>query len=87
MLIIFSPKVKNARAIAEDINIYEYDFPVYVDHKAEFRNRNTHIPSNRMFHQFLLKEDNTPAIVGSPLAGKQLERLFYDTLTALGITD
>lgn len=86
LLIIFSSHVKNAKNIAEDINIYEYDFPVYVDNKAEFRNQNKHIPSNKMFHQFLLKEDNTPAFVGSPLANKQMSKLFDDTLISLGIT-
>lgn len=84
-IIIFSPSVKNAKELAKDISVFEYDFPIYIDSKAIFRNLNSHIPSNKLFHQFLLNGDNYPVFVGSPLTNKQMSELFDDTLVSLGI--
>ena len=84
-VIIFSPMLKNSTTLAEDLNIYEYDFPVYIDDKGAFRDSNRHIPSNRLFHQFLIKADGIPIFVGSPLTSSEMSQLFYDTLKTLNI--
>ena len=46
---------------------------------------NRHIPSNRLFHQFLIKSDGIPIFVGSPLTSSEMSQLFYDTLKTLNI--
>ena len=82
---IFSPMLKNSNALAEDLNIYEYDFPVYIDDKGAFRESNRLIPSNRLFHQFLINKDGLPVFVGSPLTSSEMSQLFYETLKTLNI--
>lgn len=83
--IILSPKILNAEELARDISVFEYDFPVYIDNQARFRKLNRHIPSNKLFHQFLLNGENNPVFVGSPLTNKQMSELFDKTLVSLGI--
>lgn len=85
LVIIFSPMLKNSTTLAEDLNIYEYDFPVYIDDKGAFCGSNRHIPSNRLFHQFLINKDGLPVFVGSPLTSSEMSQLFYETLKTLNI--
>lgn len=49
---------------------------IYVDTTQHFRRHNPNIPSDVMFHTFLLDSDNKVILVGSPIQNNRIQNLF-----------
>lgn len=58
----------------------ELDHPFYLDKNKEFLSVNASIPDERMFHTFLLDENNKVILVGDVLHNEEVERQFRDII-------
>ena len=60
---------------------------IYVDTAQYFRKKNPQIPSDVLFHTFLLDNDNKVVLVGDPTKNKSIQNLFKQILNEnLGIS-
>ena len=53
---------------------------IYLDTCNAFLRANPHIPSNPLFHSFLLDENDSVILVGNPIRNKKIEELFFKIL-------
>lgn len=51
--------------------------PIYIDEKLAFRKLNPHIPTETIYHTFVLDENNNIVLVGDPLRNEEIEKLLY----------
>lgn len=80
VMIILSPPPDDIRSVMEQLIISRYYYPVYIDTNSEFANSNR-IPSDPIFHSFLLNEEHRPIFVGNPLTTQKMSLLFDDVLS------
>ena len=76
---IFSPKVNDYYSVRFALKTAQFDYPVILDAKGEFKRINPHLPDNKMFHTFLLDKDHNVIMVGNPLSSIKMEELFKKT--------
>lgn len=74
---IFSPKKNDEYSVRFALKTNNFDYPVILDSKGEFKKRNPHIPKNPLLHTFLLDKDNKVILVGNPLNNPKIEEMFY----------
>lgn len=53
---------------------------VYIDVDGVFKRENPHMPSESMFHTFLLDENDEVVLVGDPLRNEKVEKLMLDEI-------
>lgn len=60
-------------------NLYksELNHPIYIDETHFMRNINPNIPEESFFHTFLLDEQDSVILIGSPLRNESMEHLLY----------
>lgn len=56
----------------------ELDHPIYIDSTSVFTKGNPHIPSESMFHVFLLDKRDSVILVGNPLFNNQIEDMLRE---------
>lgn len=54
--------------------------PMYIDSTGVFIKKNPHIPSEQMFHVFLLDENNDVVLVGNPEFNPKIEKMLLAIL-------
>lgn len=74
---IFSPMKKELHGTELMISNKMFDYPIVLDTLREFEKLNTHLPTNRSLHTFLLDENNNVILVGNPMHNKRIEEMFY----------
>jgi len=62
-------------ALSQNLHYTELNHPVYIDSTNVFIKTNSHIPSEEMFHVFLLNEKDSIVLVGNPLFNPKIEEL------------
>ncbi len=77
---VFSLIKGNAQEIHYAYRISGLNHPIYVDTCNAFLRANPHIPSNPLFHSFLLDENDSVILVGNPVRNKKIEELFFKIL-------
>ena len=84
VMTIFSPRLEEYDQVLRDLEIREFEYPVYLDVTGSFVSPNGCIPSDRRFHSFLTDSDRHPVFVGSPISGDRLWELFEQALERIG---
>lgn len=75
---IFHPSVANRKALYIAMKKRMFlDCPIYVDTVGSFIKNNSHIPSDKTLHTFLLDRNNNIILVGDPLQNGKIENLFW----------
>lgn len=46
---------------------------VYIDTTGVFKRRNTHIPKNKLFHTFVMRNDGKVLLVGNPFTNERMK--------------
>ena len=77
---IFSPRRTILNRFLNNLQEYNFRFPIYVDTCNAFLRANPHIPSNPLLHSFLLDENDSVILVGNPIRNKKIEELFFKIL-------
>ena len=70
----------NREDLINAINETYYQGDVYLDSLGVFLKHNTNIPSNRLYHTFLLDKNNNVVLVGNPLNNTYVEELLVKTV-------
>lgn len=79
VMTIFSPRPEEYDQVLRDLEIREFEYPVYVDVTGSFVSSNGCIPSDRRFHSFLTDSDRHPVFVGSSFNYYAMDRVaFYN---------
>ena len=58
----------------------KFSTQVYLDSVNIFEHQNQHIPSDVLFHTFLLDENMNVVLVGDPIRNKEINKIFWDIL-------
>lgn len=74
---IFTPEKEQLVDLKIALSRSGFDYPVYIDTLGVFKQRNRHIPENRLLHTFLLDDDKNVVLVGSPLNNNIIMQMFY----------
>ena len=78
--IILAPKARQDDGKISPSQIPDIGHILYVDTCNAFLHANPHIPSNPLFHSFLLDENDSVILVGNPVKNKKIEELFFKIL-------
>lgn len=84
VMTIFSPKPEEYDEVLRNLEIREFEYPVYVDVTGSFVSSNGCIPTDKRFHSFLTDSDRHPVFVGNPISGARLWDLFEQALERIG---
>ena len=79
--IILSPSGSKRKALIDELELFPPARTVYLDINGSFADMNREIPSNPLYHSFLLNQDNHPIFVGNPLAGNDIKEAFISALS------
>lgn len=77
---IFAPPSRNKNSIQNHFFRTELNHPIYVDTSYCFLDKNPHIPSEHVYHTFLLDKDNKATLVGNPLHNNKIEKMLKTIL-------
>lgn len=72
---IFSPKKSMLDEILDEAMYVQHNLPMIIDVNGTFAKENKNIPTNDLFHVFLLK-DSFPVYVGNPCQNRKMKHLF-----------
>ena len=75
---IFTPKKYDVEDVQFALTHTTFKYPLILDSLGLFRAMNPHIPTNKLFHTFLLNEENRVIMVGNPLHNSNVRKLFED---------
>lgn len=80
IVFIMETKRNTTQTLVSALHLTELHHPVYIDSTNIFTTTNPHIPSEEMYHIFLLDENNHVVLVGSPLFNSETERMLLNIL-------
>ena len=80
VFIVQASHKNSVEAIISALNHYEVEYPMYVDSASTFSEMNPHIPSEDMYHVFLLDEKDRVVLVGNPLFNSKIENKLLQIL-------
>lgn len=70
----------NVQSLASLFHLTQLNHPMYIDCMGAFEKKNPHIPSEQMYHTFLLDEKNNVILVGNPLFNPKVEEMLLTIL-------
>ena len=70
--------ISKIRRMVEDLKLHHYQ--IKIDSTNQFIRQNVIIPSDALFHTFLLDEQNRIIVVGNPLFNDKLWNLYYSEI-------
>lgn len=76
-LIIVKPK--NKFAFIQSLRDYHFTRPVYIDEDGKFNAANK-LPTNILYHQFLLGKNNDVLFIGNPLNSQKIRKAYIDII-------
>ena len=68
---IFSPKPNDLAKVRNKVLHSNIKHPVYIDSGSFFVKENRHIPSEPMFHTFLINQNDSIVLVGNPVKNQK----------------
>ena len=77
---IFSPKPNDLAKVRNKVLHSNINYPVYIDSATFFIKENRHIPSESMFHTFLINKYDSVVLVGNPVKNKKINDLLKNML-------
>lgn len=77
---IFAHPSRNKNSIQNHFFRTELNHPIDVDTSYCFLDKNPHIPSEHVYHTFLLDKDNKATLVGNPLHNNKIEKMLKTIL-------
>ena len=78
VIIILNPSDKeNADNVLREMN---FRHTIFYDLDGSFERLNPHLPTNELFHTFLLNKDNKVVLVGNPVHNEKLKKLYLAEL-------
>lgn len=83
-LIVVKPK--NKFAFIQTLQDYNFPYPIYIDEKDEFNTANK-LPSNTLYHQFLLDKNNGVLFIGNPINSHRIREAYLNIINGENITD
>lgn len=75
---IFSPKKTQMYDFNNTLQTLYLEYPVFIDTANVILRHNTHIPSNKSCHTFLIDQDGWVKLVGSPLHNLKMKELLFE---------
>ena len=63
----------------------DFDYPILFDFKSDFLVQNSFIPSDQIYHTFLVDTDNNIKVVGPPFFNSKMLDLYLNTIKELDI--
>lgn len=75
VLTIFAPKKSEIHNVKFQLLLYDLNFPIYIDTNGDFQKLNPHLPTDHLFHNFLINPSGIPVFVGNPLYSDKLNKL------------
>ena len=85
--ILFAPSKIKKDSFFEKLKNTKFKYPLYIDTCNIFSKTNEDIPMDKMYHTFLMDEDNNVILVGDPLKNKKIKRMFFDNIREIKNTD
>ena len=71
---LLQPDKRNSvKEIVDALNHYEVKYPIYIDSSYVFSSMNPHIPTEEMYHVFLVDENDSVVLVGNPQFNPDIE--------------
>lgn len=80
---IFSPKHKELNKIKNKVLHSNISYPVYIDSDGVFAAINSNIPSESIFHTFMIDNSGCIVLVGNPIKNEKIDALFRNRLDEL----
>ena len=80
---IFSPSASDYLPLKSALKNSKPSFPVYLDTANCFIRSNPQIPSNKLYHTFVLDDQNRVVIIGNIMKNKRLYHLFLDCIETI----
>ena len=80
IFIVQASSKSSVKNIISALNHYEVEYPMYVDSTSTFSKMNPHIPSEDMYHVFLLDEKDSVVLVGNPQFNSKIENKLLQIL-------
>ncbi len=83
LIVLFSLPQGNRDYQIDLLRYSSLDFPIYVDDLNEFSRKNPILVSDKRFHSVLVNSKGKPLLVGDPLRGGRLSKLFNNIVLNL----
>lgn len=74
---IVEPRSGDERSVLKIAKNIDFVHPLYIDTSHVFRNANTFIPQEPLFHTFLVDKDKKIVLIGNPLSNQKIEKLAF----------
>lgn len=74
---IVEPRNGNELSVLQTAKNIDFVHPLYIDTSHVFRNANTFIPQEPLFHTFLVNKDKKIVLIGNPLSNQKIEKLAF----------
>ena len=87
LLFIISPSRRKMQEIRQIVEESSMDWPIYLDTAYVFQKVNIQIPDNRLFHVFLLNENDEILCVGNPLYNEKIRRIYKTVIKERNINN
>ena len=81
IVFIFSPSKEGKTMVEHLLPASKLMSGVYIDESHIFTENNPHIPSNPLFHKFLLDRNGNVLLVGDPTSNTRIEKLLREIVT------
>lgn len=75
VIFILDPKDSESEEIHEQLDNSAFNYSVYIDTKHLFAKHNKQIPTESIYHNFLLDKENTIVLVGNPCNNPRIKEL------------
>lgn len=80
VFIVQTSKKSNAQIIASAFQHYGVEYPMYIDSANVFSSMNPHVPSEDMYHVFLIDKKDSVVLVGNPQFNDKIEKRLLEIL-------
>lgn len=81
-LFIVEPRNDEANFISKNIYLARMNHPIYVDSSYIFKRENPFIPSESMYHTFLLDKGKKIILIGNPTKNDKIKKIFESIVTS-----
>ena len=79
-IFIFDPIDNDTASFRQNYDLSSLTTSVYLDVNHVFRKNNTFLPKEKIFHSFLINNEDSIVLIGNPINNEQIETLFFDII-------
>ena len=80
IIFMFEPKISELDNLKLSLSLENFHYPLFIDNKHVFSEKNNFIPKESLFHIFLIDPDGRIKFVGNPMMSEKLYTLFLKIL-------